>query len=279
MINISRSQKVLILLCVLITAFFTIIVISVVKSNNIKSVDNEIETVYTAFENTDDRTEKYNILTDFIADSENYSKYQENEKNYQSKISEMKKYFVVSYENLIEENSINISDETTKEELSTAISHLNKVKKTINSNKIIQIEDFISEIDSKIQNYKTKIAEIEAAEKAEEERLRKEAEEKAIKEAEEAAKKAEAERLKKEAEEKVKKQENAESKNNSNKTNDNSCNTSTPIFNPNGKWRSHWFVDEEGNEIPGTRTYHDDYGNAWDENYNYIGNVIEDWGI
>ena len=252
---------------VIVATAITFITLNIVKNNDIKKINIDIEAVYTSFENADE-TEKYNILIDFVADSESYSKYEQSEEVYKNRISQMKDYFINSYETAIEEKTIVVSEDTTKEELSTVINNLNEVKKTIENNEIIETESFITEIDGLITTYNTKIAEIEAAEKA----------------AEEAAKKAEEERLKKEAEEKAKQEaakKAAEAKNNtsnsnSNNTENSNSDSSTPVFNPNKPYRYHWDVDENGNEIPGTRTYDDYNGNVWDENYNYLGNIYYD---
>ena len=266
-----------VLLLIVVAIATVIIVFDVRKQNYIDDLNTKIADIYSSFESAEGRADKYSILEDFISSAESYSKYDENKENHTAKVNDMKAALLAGYETELTKNTVTIYEETTKEELNTLVTTLSSLKTEIETDEITGTENVISKIDTQIKIYKDKIAEIEAAEKAEAERLKKEAEEKAKQEAEAAA-------AKKAAESKVQNTNNNSSSSNSsdnssNSASNNSSSSNNSNFDSSGMTKS-WDTTEDGTEIEGTTTYHDNNGNVYDENGNYLGNLNEwawDW--
>lgn len=253
---------------ILLATTTIVIVFNVRKQNYIDDLNTAIENAYSSFECAESRTEKYNVLNEFISSAESYSKYNENEENYNTKLDDMKAALLASYETELTKNMVTVSDDITKEELNTLNINLSTLKSEIEADEVTSTESIISKIDAQIKIYKDKIAELEAAE--------------------EAAKKAEEERFKKEAEakkkEEVKKNDynsNSNGNNNSSKkeNNSNSQTSNSSKFNTNGM-RKTWDIAEDGSIIPGSIRYQDKNGCIYDENGHYLGSLSEwatDW--
>ncbi len=258
----------IILVLILLAITATITVFNVKKQNHIDDINTAIENVYSSFESAESRSEKYNILKEFISNTEKYSEYDENKENFNITLDDMKVTLIDCYEAELTKNPVVISDDITKEELNTFIVNLNDLKIEIEADEITSKESIISKIDEQIKIYTDKIAEIEAAEKAEEERLKKEAEEKAKKEAEEAAAKKAAEEVQKQTANNSSTGSGSNSSSGNNSSSSNASNNSSSNFNGMEKFK---FEDETGVHY----TYRDSKGNVYDENGNYLFNMNE----
>ncbi len=232
----------------------------------------KIDATSVSFNESQDRTEKLKILQDaqklYAEDSLAKISADLNDK-YSSVIADFQTFFINDYEAVIKNNTIAL-DTATKADLEKCKSNLAACLNNIASEGAIVIvtdggKAYTDQINALITSYDAKIAEIivaeEAAAKAEAERIA----------AEEAAK-AEAERLAAEEEANKKNNNTSSNKNKSNSGSADSSNSglgesssggSSSSTRGHGRYEEIWMIDENGNEMPGSRIRH--YEDGWSE--------------
>lgn len=249
-----------------------------VKEEVIASEKTIISKRYKAFNKEKDRTKKLEDLKSIIKESNKYSKskdsYSEVKKEYNSKIKQMRKYFIEGYDKSIADNTLtdvdNIGDKT---QLNTAKDNLNAVLISIKDEiETVSTKEEVAKYEEKINalttSYSNRVTAIEEAErKAEEERKAKE----------EAKAKAEAEAKKSSSS-----NSSSNSSSSSRRRNNSSSSSSSSSSNRGNSSNSglsssydEWFeVDGKKSYRKGNR-YWDDAGNKWhfDEN----GDVVLGW--
>lgn len=255
--NFIRNKKAIICsVVVLIIAVSAILYYSYkaeqLKQSKINSYVTEISDKYSTFEAEEQREQKLAYLSTIITDYDNYkeekSNYVEINNEYESKIEEMKNWFIQNYNQSIESNTLleieNIEDKVIFAERKAALESL---LVTINNEQIVltlveeTINDYTNRINALNNSYIERIAAIEEAErKAEEERLE--------------AERLEAERLaREEAERKAQEAINQSSSNNT--TNSNSGNSGSSSNNNAGSSNN-----ATTSNIPGASTH---MGQTW----------------
>ena len=161
-----------------------------VRLENIENKKSEIKAEYIKFEKEEDRSKKLDIVKNFESEYNKYkeseAKYDECEKEYSDKLSDMKKFFTDDYDKTIADISSEIGDDVNnfgdKDKLNSFVTTLTDLKNTIKSEyenyKIIdkdKYESYNKTIDENIQSYSDRVSVIqkqeeeEAAKKAEEE--------------------------------------------------------------------------------------------------------------
>ena len=227
----------------------------------------QITTYHDSFSNTDDRSEKIEVLQNISKDFTSYNKtdtpLDEIIKQYKDEIDTMKSYFTSEYAKTISDNTLeNIEEITDKERINTAKANLSALSEIITSetDTVCTEEEALTYTDSintLITSYENRITAIEEQEK-------REAEEKAKKEAEEEAKR--------------KAIQQASSSNNYNSSGSSSGGSSsggssggnTSSSSSGGRYQTgtSWYEDENGRTeyqeySDGSWTAQDDQGNSW----------------
>ena len=243
------KKAAIILILVLVAAASTILGVKAYSNyqdeKSINSSLSNISQIDKKFDWETDRAKKLTMLKNFEKNFECYQKsrkvFSKVSSKYTSEISKMKKYFTDGYDEAIEKNTISdVSIVNDKTVLSTNISNLqteeklvaNEVNYVCDSN---QVNTFSSKINTTIESYNNRIKAIEDAE---------------AKAAAEAKAKADAEAA---AAEKAKQEAAAKQKENQSNNGSNSSGKVSGSSSSHGSWKDSWFVDNNGNEIPGTR--------------------------
>lgn len=165
------------------------------RQKELDTYTTQITAYHDSFSNTDDRSEKIEILQNISKDFTTYSKtdtpLDEIIQQYNDEIDTMKSYFTSEYEKTISDNTLdNLEEITDKESINTAKSNLSVLSETITSetDTVCTEEEALTYTDSintLITSYENRITAIEEQEKKEaEEKAKKEAEEKARQEEE-----------------------------------------------------------------------------------------------
>lgn len=222
----------------------------------------QITTYHDSFSNTDDRSEKIEVLQNISKDFTSYNKtdtpLNEIIQQYNDEIGTMKSYFTSEYAKTISDNTLeNIEEITDKERINTAKANLSALSEIITSetDTVCTEEEALTYTDSintLITSYENRITAIEEQEK-------KEAEEKAKKEAEEKA------RQEEEARQAAQEAQQASSSGNYNNSSSPSGDSSSGGHYQTG---SSWYEDENGRTeykeySDGSWTAQDDQGNSW----------------
>ncbi len=232
------------------------------RQKELDTYTTQITAYHDSFSNTDDRSEKIEILQNISKDFTTYSKtdtpLDEIIQQYNDEIDTMKSYFTSEYEKTISDNTLdNLEEITDKESINTAKSNLSVLSETITSetDTVCTEEEALTYTDSintLITSYENRITAIEEQEK-------KEAEEKAKKEAEEKA------RQEEEARQAAQEAQQASSSGNYNNSSSPSGDSSS-----GGRYQtgSSWYEDENGRTeykeySDGSWTAQDDQGNSW----------------
>ena len=232
------------------------------RQKELDTYTTQITAYHDSFSNTDDRSEKIEILQNISKDFTTYSKtdtpLDEIIQQYNDEIDTMKSYFTSEYEKTISDNTLdNLEEITDKESINTAKSNLSVLSETITSETdTVCTEDealtYTDSINTLITSYENRITAIEEQEK-------KEAEEKAKKEAEEKA------RQEEEARQAAQEAQQASSSGNYNNSSSPSGDSSS-----GGRYQtgSSWYEDENGRTeykeySDGSWTAQDDQGNSW----------------
>ena len=232
------------------------------RQKELDTYTTQITAYHDSFSNTDDRSEKIEILQNISKDFTTYSKtdtpLDEIIQQYNDEIDAMKSYFTSEYEKTISDNTIeNLEEITDKESINTAKANLSALSETITSetDTVCTEEEALTYTDSintLITSYENRITAIEEQEK-------KEAEEKAKKEAEEKA------RQEEEARQAAQEAQQASSSGNYNNSSSPSGDSSS-----GGRYQtgSSWYEDENGRTeykeySDGSWTAQDDQGNSW----------------
>ncbi len=229
----------------------------------------KIEQVAKSFSETEERTAKLEILKELINEANEYSKTEKPIKevvqSYKQEIQSMKSCFIEMYDTEVVQNTLSdVATIADKEALDNAKTNLTTLLDTMKSEYELTLSEaehteYVAKINSLVEGYTNRVAEIEKAE--EEARLKAEAEAKA--KAEQEAK----------AKEQASKSNNSASSNASNNANNSNKNTSSNNakfnFDPNDDsnlpagWSHHWSLDENGNKIEGSDTWIDPNGNVY----------------
>lgn len=134
-----------------------------------------IDKEYSAFENEKDNTKKLDILKSTISKSNEYKnkdKFDDVYKDYNDKISEMKKYFTDDYEDIIKKNSLNdITKEADIKKISDAKNNLEKLSETISNEKDTVLDGnnkYEDQINKLIKSYNERIESIKEENKQKE---------------------------------------------------------------------------------------------------------------
>lgn len=232
------------------------------RQKELDTYTTQITAYHDSFSNTDDRSEKIEILQNISKDFTTYSKtdtpLDEIIQQYNDEIDTMKSYFTSEYEKTISDNTLdNLEEITDKESINTAKSNLSVLSETITSetDTVCTEEEALTYTDSintLITSYENRITAIEEQEK-------KEAEEKAKKEAEEKA------RQEEEARQAAQEAQQASSSGNYNNSSSPSGDSSSGGHYQTG---SSWYEDENGRTeykeySDGSWTAQDDQGNSW----------------
>lgn len=239
---------------------------SIIEANSIDDLENtEDKDIKKAIENLLSFNSNIKANTDSIEEISTYKT------EIDTMISDMRKFFVDSYDATINKNTIkNVEKVDDKEKLEKAIENLKNLKKSLNNDSDITIEDdetlgnYIKTIDKSIKSYENKIDEI------------KKAEEEAKKKAEE-EKKSESDNSNSNSSNNSNSNtsNNSNSSNNSNNSNSNNTssnnnsslndntnnNYSTNSSNEDYRWWS--YTDEDGT------TYRDNQDNFWTDDGGY----------
>ena len=232
------------------------------RQKELDTYTTQITAYHDSFSNTDDRSEKIEILQNISKDFTTYSKtdtpLDEIIQQYNDEIDTMKSYFTSEYEKTISDNTLdNLEEITDKESINTAKSNLSVLSETITSetDTVCTEEEALTYTDSintLITSYENRITAIEEQEK-------KEAEEKAKKEAEEKA------RQEEEARQAAQEAQQASSSGNYNNSSSSSGDSSS-----GGRYQTgaSWYEDENGRTeykeySDGSWTAQDDQGNSW----------------
>ena len=237
------------------------------RQKELDTYTTQITTYHDSFSNTDDRSEKIEVLQNISKDFTSYNKtdtpLDEIIKQYKDEIDTMKSYFTSEYAKTISDNTLeNIEEITDKERINTAKANLSALSEIITSetDTVCTEEEALTYTDSintLITSYENRITAIEEQEK-------KEAEEKAKKEAEEEAKRQATQQ--------------ASSSNNYNSSGSSSGGSSsggssggnTSSSSSGGRYQTgtSWYEDENGRTeyqeySDGSWTAQDDQGNSW----------------
>ena len=232
------------------------------RQKELDTYTTQITAYHDSFSNTDDRSEKIEILQNISKDFTTYSKtdtpLDEIIQQYNDEIDTMKSYFTSEYEKTISDNTLdNLEEITDKESINTAKSNLSVLSETITSETDTvcteeEAHTYTDSINTLITSYENRITAIEEQEK-------KEAEEKAKKEAEEKA------RQEEEARQAAQEAQQASSSGNYNNSSSPSGDSSS-----GGRYQtgSSWYEDENGRTeykeySDGSWTAQDDQGNSW----------------
>lgn len=237
------------------------------RQKELDTYTTQITTYHDSFSNTDDRSEKIEVLQNISKDFTSYNKtdtpLDEIIKQYKDEIDTMKSYFTSEYAKTISDNTLeNIEEITDKERINTAKANLSALSEIITSetDTVCTEEEALTYTDSintLITSYENRITAIEEQEK-------REAEEKAKKEAEEEAKRQATQQ--------------ASSSNNYNSSESSSGGSSsgsssggnTSSSSSGGRYQTgtSWYEDENGRTeyqeySDGSWTAQDDQGNSW----------------
>lgn len=237
------------------------------RQKELDTYTTQITTYHDSFSNTDDRSEKIEVLQNISKDFTSYNKtdtpLDEIIKQYKDEIDTMKSYFTSEYAKTISDNTLeNIEEITDKERINTAKANLSALSEIITSetDTVCTEEEALTYTDSintLITSYENRITAIEEQEK-------REAEEKAKKEAEEEAKRQATQQ--------------ASSSNNYNSSGSSSGGSSsggssggnTSSSSSGGRYQTgtSWYEDENGRTeyqeySDGSWTAQDDQGNSW----------------
>lgn len=253
-----------------------------IRLEKIEKKNKEIQSEYDKFEKEEDRANKLAIVKTFSSEIEEYKKLEEKfdicEKEYENKLSLMKKFFSDDYDTVINNISTEIGDLNNfgdKEKLASYVTTLTELKTTIQNEyenySMIDKEKFDSystTIDTNIQSYNDRIAAIQKAE--EEEAARKKAEEEAAAAAEAAARQAQSS-SKSGSSGKSSSSKSGGSTGSSNK----SSGSKKSSGGSNGSYRYDGWVEGKDGKI--NRYYQDADGNTYDSDTGeYKGNIY-DW--
>lgn len=274
-ISENKKKFVIILIAILLIICAIVGVFMYHKYQRQKELDTytaRIMAYHDSFSNTDDRSEKIEILQNISKDFTTYSKtdtpLNEIIQQYNDEIDAMKSYFTSEYEKTISDNTIeNLEEITDKESINTAKANLSALSETITSetDSVCTEEEVLTYTDSinaLITSYENRITAIEEQEK-------KEAEEKAKKEAEEKARQEEA------ARQAAQKAQQASSSGDYNSSGSSSGGASPSSSYSGGSSSStssggstSWYEDENGrveyqDNPDGSWTAQDDQGNSW----------------
>lgn len=237
------------------------------RQKELDTYTTQITTYHDSFSNTDDRSEKIEVLQNISKDFTSYNKtdtpLDEIIKQYKDEIDTMKSYSTSEYAKTISDNTLeNIEEITDKERINTAKANLSALSEIITSetDTVCTEEEALTYTDSintLITSYENRITAIEEQEK-------REAEEKAKKEAEEEAKRQATQQ--------------ASSSNNYNSSGSSSGGSSsggssggnTSSSSSGGRYQTgtSWYEDENGRTeyqeySDGSWTAQDDQGNSW----------------
>ena len=237
------------------------------RQKELDTYTTQITTYHDSFSNTDDRSEKIEVLQNISKDFTSYNKtdtpLDEIIKQYKDEIDTMKSYFTSEYAKTVSDNTLeNIEEITDKERINTAKANLSALSEIITSetDTVCTEEEALTYTDSintLITSYENRITAIEEQEK-------REAEEKAKKEAEEEAKRQATQQ--------------ASSSNNYNSSGSSSGGSSsggssggnTSSSSSGGRYQTgtSWYEDENGRTeyqeySDGSWTAQDDQGNSW----------------
>ena len=254
-----------------------------IKEEIISKYTTKINKEYHNFKSNEDRSQKYVLLKDFYKEQNEYLEKENNLSEikdvYKKKYSKMQDYFVADYDKVLKDNALkdDVINSSSKDVLNNAKTNLNNLSKNIKeeskytlngSNK--KIKKYANQIDSLVKKYDERIKSIE----------------------EEEAQKNEENERNSSSNGYVTSNSGSSyngstgytggssyngsySGGNSNYGNSGgSSSGSTGGVNPN--WGSKWTVDENGNEVAGSKFYYDNNYNMYDSNGNYIGN-LGDW--
>ena len=237
------------------------------RQKELDTYTTQITTYHDSFSNTDDRSEKIEVLQNISKDFTSYNKtdtpLNEIIQQYNDEIGTMKSYFTSEYAKTISDNTLeNIEEITDKERINTAKANLSALSEIITSetDTVCTEEEALTYTDSintLITSYENRITAIEEQEK-------REAEEKAKKEAEKEAKRQATQQ--------------ASSSNNYNSSESSSGGSSsgsssggnTSSSSSGGRYQTgtSWYEDENGRTeyqeySDGSWTAQDDQGNSW----------------
>lgn len=269
-ISENKKKFAILLIAILLIISAVVGVFTYRKYQRQKELDTyttQITTYHDSFSNTDDRSEKIEVLQNISKDFTSYNKtdtpLDEIIKQYKDEIDTMKSYFTSEYAKTISDNTLeNIEEITNKERINTAKANLSALSEIITSetDTVCTEEEALTYTDSintLITSYENRITAIEEQEK-------REAEEKAKKEAEEEAKRQATQQ--------------ASSSNNYNSSGSSSGGSSsggssggnTSSSSSGGRYQTgtSWYEDENGRTeyqeySDGSWTAQDDQGNSW----------------
>ena len=266
-ISENKKKFVIILIAILLIICAIVGVFMYHKYQRQKELDTytaRIMAYHDSFSNTDDRSEKIEILQNISKDFTTYSKtdtpLNEIIQQYNDEIDAMKSYFTSEYEKTISDNTLsNLEEIVDKESINTAKSNLTALSETITSETDTVCTEgealtYTDSINALITSYENRITAIEEQEK-------KEAEEKARQE--EAARQA------------AQKGQQASSSGNYNSSGSSSGGSSSRSSYSGGSSSStssggstSWYEDENGrveyqDNPDGSWTAQDDQGNSW----------------
>lgn len=280
------KKRTKILLCLLVVIILvSASVFGVITYQNWKTemtiteYQTKIENVVKTFSDSEERAEKLEILRNLLNEASRYNDSEnpitEIKQKYKQEIQSMKLCFVEMYDTEIAQNTLSdVETITDKKALNNATMNLSALLEIIENEHELTLTgaehtEYVNNINLLIEVYNNQVADIEKAE--EEERLKAEAEAEA--KAEQEAK----------AKEQARKS-NSTASSNGNKTNNSSSNSTDSNgaglkFNPNDDsnlpsgWYHSWDTDENGNKIEGTDTWHNENGDIYDKDGNYLGNI------
>lgn len=266
-ISENKKKFVIILIAILLIICAIVGVFMYHKYQRQKELDTytaRIMAYHDSFSNTDDRSEKIEILQNISKDFTTFSKtdtpLNEIIQQYNDEIDAMKSYFTSEYEKTISDNTLsNLKEIVDKESINTAKSNLSALSETITSETDTvctegEVLTYTDSINALITSYENRITAIEEQEK-------KEAEEKARQE--EAARQA------------AQKAQQASSSGNYNSSGSSSGGSSSKSSYSGGSSSStssggstSWYEDENGrveyqDNPDGSWTAQDDQGNSW----------------
>lgn len=244
-----------------------------VKEEKIAGEKITINKFYKAFNREKDRTKKLEDLKSIIKESNKYSKskdsYSEVKKEYNSKIKQMRKYFIEGYDKSIADNTLtdvdNIGDKT---QLNTAKDNLNAVLTSIKDEiETVSTKEEVAKYEEKINalttSYSNRVTAIEEAER----KAKEEAEAKARAE-EEANRKANSS------------SSSSNSSNGSSSRRKSSSNSSSSSSRGNSSSSNRGYV-EKYVDGSGNNSYMDGNGRCWDDAGNkwrlIDGDVVMGW--
>lgn len=276
--KLNKSIAVVISLVVIVALIFGIHYCQINKK--IDSYESQISKMVNKFEKSEKRDEKLDVLQSLLKDYEVYKTddcvNDKTDKLFKNAVNNEKDWFNSDYSSSIEKNTLDYENIDDKQQLKSTIKSLKKIMKTINQEKEITLnedeyDEYQDQINDLIDKYNARIDAIEAEEKA-----KAEAEAAAAAEAE---RKAAEEKVKEEAEAKEKSNQSASNNSSNDTSNDNSVEGNNGANNRSGNYEDIWSIDENGNEIPGTRVRKYENGDVYDENGNWLFNCYTDEGL